>query len=496
MNVAAYLLESGLDDAPAIRTARGEWSYAELRRGVAAAMSRLEAQDLPPGSPVALKAPNGFFWVCAYLATLALGHVVVPIPAGLTAEEVGRRLDFVGCRTIFLARGDAAPDATPAGPLVVLAEDGSEPDGRLTLPGGPFDATRNAVYAFTSGTTGKPRVVRHTHQNIRANTESILGYLRLRPDDRMMVVLPFSYVFGASLLHTHLRVGASMVIQPSFAFPEAVVNQMEHEGCTGFAGVPSNFHLLLRSSSFAFRRLPALRTIQQAGGKLPPVLVEELIAAQPQADLFVMYGQTEATARLSYLPPDLARAKPGSVGKGIPGVDLQVLHEDGAAVAPGEVGEIWATGENISPGYLADPAATAAKFPGGRLRTGDLATIDRDGFIYIVDRREDFLKPWGIRVASQDIEAAAIRLQDLVAAAAVGLPDEAAGERIELVVVRAPGSGIDGAAVLDHCRRLLAPPMVPARVHFVERLPLNVNGKVAKGELRQWCLDRGAGPVS
>ena len=142
------------------------------------------------------------------------------------------------------------------------------------------------------------------------------------------------------------------------------------------AGVPSSFQLLLRASTFAQRALPSLRLIQQAGGKLPPVLIEELLAATPAARLFVMYGQTEATARLSYLPPDKLQDKSGSIGKGIPGVELRVLDESGEPVAPGERGEIYATGANISPGYYDDAEGSVAKFTPYGLRTGDLAVVD------------------------------------------------------------------------------------------------------------------------
>src|SRR5262249_23699857 len=150
-------------------------------------------------------------------------------------------------------------------------------------------------------------------------------------------------------------VGGSIVLCNQFVFPEVALDLMERERCTGLAGVPSSFQLLLRASSFRSRELPSLRLIQQAGGRLAPVLVEELLAAQPGAELFVMYGQTEATARLSYVPPDRLLDKLGSIGKGIPGVELRVLDDEGRPVPVGQTGEIVAFGANISPGYFGDP---------------------------------------------------------------------------------------------------------------------------------------------
>jgi len=256
--------------------------------------------------------------------------------------------------------------------------------------------------------------------------------------------------------------------------------------------VPSSFQLLLRASTFAQRALPSLRLIQQAGGKLSPVLIEELLTAAPAAQLFVMYGQTEATARLSCIPPDKLIEKPGSIGKGIPGVTLRVLDEAGQPVPPGQRGEIYAAGANISPGYYGDPAESTAKFTPHGLRTGDLAVVDDDGYIYIVDRRDDFIKSWGHRISSQEVEAAALRMPQLVSVAVVGVPDDAAGETLALFVTPAPGAEITPAAVLAVCRQHLPKHMVPHSVVILEAMPVTANGKIAKRELREMAVPRAA----
>jgi acyl-CoA synthetase (AMP-forming)/AMP-acid ligase II len=338
---------------------------------------------------------------------------------------------------------------------------------------------------FTSGTTARPKAVRVTHRNIQANTDSIVAYLDLRDTDHMMVILPFFYCFGTSLLHTHLRVGASLAISNSFTFPETTLDMMESSGCTGFAGVPSSFQLLLRISTFKKRALPKLRLIQQAGGRLQDVLIEELAAAKPDAKIYVMYGQTEATARLSYLPPAMLRAKLGSVGRGIPGVELSVLGEDGRPVLPGGVGEIFARGDSISPGYFNDPAATAEKFIGGALRTGDLATVDEEGYIFIVDRKDDFIKSWGYRVSSQEVESCVLQLPDIVSAAAVGMPNLASGEAIYVFVTVRPEVVLTTDAIKAHCREHLAKHMIPEVVRIIDKMPLNSSGKIVKSELRR-----------
>ncbi|MHB1010525.1 MAG: class I adenylate-forming enzyme family protein [Propionibacteriaceae bacterium] len=446
MNTADYLVSGGADDAVAVLDADGPHTYSELRRAVAGMVLALDG--LPARARVGIVGPNSFGWVVGYLASLSAGAVAVPVPQAVPPDAVADRLAQVHASAVVLGRREERRigGRLPSGMRRVVGV----PEGDDLAAGVSVAEDDDAVYLFTSGTTGSPRVVRVTHANIQANTDSILSYLGLTAADRILVVPPFSYAFGASLLHTHLRVGATLVIQPDAAFPQSIVDRLRTERCTGFAGVPSTFHLLLRSSAFGQTPLPDLRTIQQAGGKLARPLLDELVQAQPQARVFVMYGQTEATARLSYLPPQELTRHPGSIG--IPGVELRVVTPDGDPVRPGQVGEIWARGRNISPGYLDDPEATQRKMPGGVLRTGDLAEVDEEG--YIVDRQEDFIKPWGIRVGSQEVESAAIQLTEDV--------------------------------VLGHCRTRLEKHAVPSRVHFVERLPLN--GKVVKAALRELCL--------
>jgi len=488
MNTSDYLLERADDASVALIEPAGRRTYGELRAAAARIAGELAGLGLEPGARVGVIGPNSLFWVASYLAIMKLGLVAVPFSLMLTPADAARNARFADCGVVLADRrqrrafGDAFPDGTR-----VIFDDVLETVGATAWPSTPagFDDRAEAALMFTSGTTAAPKAVRVTHGNIQANTESIVEYLGLRRDDRMLVILPFFYCFGTSLLHTHLRAGGSLALCNSFTFPETALDMMEREACTGFAGVPSSFQLLLRISTFKARKLPSLRLIQQAGGKLHGVLVEELAASKPDARVFVMYGQTEATARLSYLPPEDLFRKPGSIGKGIPGVTLSVVGEDGRPVLPGQVGEILASGENVSPGYLNDPAASAEKFADGTLRTGDLATVDEEGYIYVVDRKDDFIKSWGYRVSSQEIESCVLAIPDIVSAAAVGVPDMQAGEAIVAFIAVRPGSGVSEGSVLEHCRARLGKHMVPREVRIVGALPLNPNGKVLKSELRR-----------
>ncbi len=490
MNTADYLLENAKDEDIALVDAGKKRNYGELKQAAARVAGELGALGLPPGSRVGLVGQNSLFWAASYLAIMKSGCVAVPFSTMLTPEDALRNAQWADCKAVLIDRKQKRNFGTafPAG-ISILFDDilESQDPSVWAAPATGFDAQSDAALMFTSGTTSKPKAVRVTHANIQANTNSIIEYLALRADDCMLVILPFFYCFGTSLLHTHLRVGGRLALCNSFTFPETALDMMEKEGCTGIAGVPSSYQLLLRISTFKSRELPRLRLIQQAGGKLHGVLVEELVASKPKAKVFVMYGQTEATARLSHLPPEDLTRKLGSIGKGIPGVKLRVVGEDGKLVGPGQVGEIIASGANISPGYLNDPEASAQKFINGELHTGDLAVVDEDGYIFIVDRKDDFIKSWGYRVSSQEVESCILQLTDIVSAAVIGVPDIEAGESIHAFITLRPDSTLQPQAVIDHCRGKLGKHMVPEKVHIIKALPLNTNGKVVKGELRKFA---------
>jgi long-chain acyl-CoA synthetase len=495
MNTADFLLAAGNTSAVAVVDGSRTVTYGRLRAAVARLAGVLNASGGGPGDRVGIIARNSFFWIAAYLAALYTGRVAVPFPITSAPGDARRQAQWVGAEFFFLER----TQARRFGPVVqgaVVIDDSILDSVGSDLDAGNFDWVPvavnlgdDAVLQLTSGTTSAPKAVRVTHGNIQANTAAILEYLELQPDDRMLVVLPFSYCFGASLLHTHLRIGGSVLLCHTLTYPETVVELIRANGATGFAGVPSTYQLLLRASSLRSRPLPSLRHLQQAGGKLPPSLIDELMAAQPNARLFIMYGQTEATARLSFLPPQEIHARRGSIGRGISGVSLRVVDANDVDVAPGQVGEIIASGPSITSGYWNDPRATAEKFRGEQLRTGDVATVDEDGYIYVVDRITDFIKSWGFRISSQQIEEAATGVPGIDSASAVGVPDENAGEAIVLFVVP-QDEALSVDDILRALRRALPKHMVPHEVRFVHRLPLNANGKPIKSRLRELAASK------
>jgi acyl-CoA synthetase (AMP-forming)/AMP-acid ligase II len=497
-NVYDYLLSGKDPEKIALILPDGEKTYGDILFSSQVIASYLLQQGYSKGDRILLIGENSFFWVASYLGILRAGLVCVPLPANAPEETVSyiaqvteAKLACVPAR-VFL-KNKLRLDIPVLTDLPARAPDNPEPgpsidETAVISRGHEFPQISRddlAALMFTSGTTGKPRGVMVSHGNIIANTNSIIQYLRLSADDRIMTVLPFHYCFGASLLHTHLRVGGSLVIDPRFMFPEKILERLRETECTGFAGVPSHYQILLRKSSLRQHSFPHLRYVQQAGGHLATAFVRELREALPGTEIFVMYGQTEATARLSYMPPEMLDKKPGSIGKGIPGVKLRVLCE-GRDAAPGEVGEIVAEGENITQGYWRAEEETAAVFHDGGLYTGDLATMDEDGYIFIVDRAKDFIKCGGNRVSCRQIEEKLLEFDGLLEAAVIGVPDEVLGEAVKAFVVsrQAEESSLEDI-LREFCKRNFLPALVPKEFVFLDALPKNASGKVAKFALRE-----------
>ncbi len=501
INVAQYLLVGKDSRRTALSFLQSTVSYGDLTAQagrIAAYLLRCHAR---PGDRVLLVSDNSFFWVACYLGTLQAGLITVLIPANSSASDLASVLRMSGAGIVCAQASVVATYGSAFSGTHLLTDRASPPAPRVlsqvncstlssTQPPvtdyAPVNHDQLAAVVFTSGSTGQPRGVMITHSNIIANTESIVSYLSLNQQDRMMAVLPFHYCYGASLLHTHLRVGGEVVVDNRFMYPETVLQRMKDLQCTGFAGTPSHFQILLRGSSLKRKRFPSLRHVQQAGGHLAPIFVRELMETLPDTRIYIMYGQTEATARLSYLAPEMLEAKLGSIGKGAPGVTLRVLDEQGRDVRPGEVGEIVAEGANVAKGYWHEPKESETVFRNGLLYTGDLARIDEDGFIYIVDRTKDFLKCRGEKISCRQIEEAVVECGELVEAAVVGIPDDVLGEAVKVFAVPR-NKHVDGLEerIASYCRTRLPLHQLPKQIVVLRSLPKNIAGKVMKSILKR-----------
>lgn len=431
---------------------------------------------LGKGNECLLLSENTPFFVIAYLAIIKSGNTALLVETRIVDEQLATIFRECHIRISFVQkkyRSKITDNGTVCTEDILL--DIPHIDQHVSSP---LENNDIAVVIFTSGSTGAKKGVMLTHRNLCANTESIVQYLGLTPEDRICATLPFFYCYGASLLHTHIRTGGSILLSNNI-FLGGVIRDINTFSCTGFAGVPSTYQILINKTPFLKEKLPTLRYMQQAGGQLPNKYILLIADAFPEKKFFVMYGATEATARMSYLPPDLVLSKLGSIGKGIPGVTLEVLDVNGKPVQPGETGEITACGDNIMKGYYGDPEGTRGIIKNGRLFTGDLGTVDEEGYIYIIGRAKNIIKSGGYRISPNEIEEFICSLDGVMGCVVFGLPDEIMGEAVVAVVQ--PGEVPEPALkkeILTRCTQHLPSYKIPKAIFFVREFPLNASDKV------------------
>lgn len=465
-------------------------SYSSLLHEVRLFASRLVLQGFEQGNRLAIALPNSIEFVTAYYGTLMAGGIAVLMNVAGKAVEFSAWLTDCDASYLCYPRGNQEIDRALASMV--------KPPGHLlpSAPGVPGASADPGVLAsltigrndpacilYTSGTTGKPKGVVLSHGNLLSNTEAIVSFLGLTSTDSIVTVLPFYYAFGSSVLHSHIGAGGRIVLEKNLLYPHAVVDTLVKEQATGFAGVPSTYALLLARVKLDQFDLSSLRYFAQAGGPMSPTLTQRLRDAVPHAAVFVMYGQTEATARLTYLPPDRLADKMGSVGVPVSGVQIQIRREDSTLANVDEIGEVWACGPNIMLGYWRNALATAEVKDGRWLNTGDVGRVDADGFLFIAGRRSDIIKAGAHRVHPQDIEDVIAELPQVQEVAVIGEEDELLGEAIKAFVVQSTEAVLSQMQIQAHCRSRLASYKVPRTVEFVAALPKTPNGKIRRNEL-------------
>ncbi|HEX2493682.1 MAG TPA: AMP-binding protein, partial [Steroidobacter sp.] len=486
----------------AVQRADVRVSFAALWQTAQHFAGYLQREGLHRGDRVALLLNNSADCIAAIYGTLLAGGIAVTLNAAAKSREFVSWLGHSGAAFLVAeARSDAAEALAQLAPrprVITVGPDAFDPDlgpavrfeevinaAQPPLTRLSNEESQAACILYTSGTTGRPKGVVLTHGNLSSNNAAIVQYLSLHEHDSVLSILPFYYSYGASVLHSHIQCGGRIVLEPNFVYPHLVVENLARQQVSGFAGVPSTFALLLSRVDLRKYDLSTVRYLTQAGGAMSPALTQRLRSAIPSARLYVMYGQTEATARLSYLAPDMLDAKIGSVGVAVPGVQLEIRREDGSTAAPMEIGEVWARGPNIMQGYWRDEAATKAVTHAGWLKTGDLGYQDEDGYLYLAGRRSDIIKTGAHRVHPKDVEEVLQELEQVVEAAVVGVDDELLGQAIAAFVVLAPNSQLDAREIKTHCLKRLASYKVPKSVEFVTQLPKTSSGKVRRIELME-----------
>lgn len=345
-----------------------------------------------------------------------------------------------------------------------------------------------ATIIYTSGSTGEPKGVMSAHYNVVAAAKSISHYLKNMEDDIIMDVLPLSFDYGLYQILMAFLFGGTVVIERSFIYPYKIMEKLVQEKVTGFPIVPTMAAILLEMENLSKFDLSSLRYISNTAAALPVPYIKRLQNLFPHIEIYSMYGLTECK-RVSYLPPNQLKKRPGSVGIPIPNEEVFIVNEDGQKVKAGEVGELVVRGSNVMQGYWNDPEETSRTFRPGRYRgdtllyTGDLFKKDEDEYLYFIARKDDLIKTKGERVSPKEIENTLCEINGVVEAAVVGVPDDIFGQAIKAFIVTNKISDLTERHIMKYCMENLEPFMIPKYVEFRKTLQKTDSGKIDKKKL-------------
>lgn len=481
----ARLLWDAADAGPeraAIRDGDVTWTYGALASRAAAIADAVGA-SIARGDRVGILLPHGADGAAAFYGASAAGAIVTVLNWLYRPRQVEHVVAHAGVRVLVTSREWLSQQARPLGGdvRIVLVED-------LPLEGhatpADVDDGDPAQINYTSGSTGGPKGVVMSHDNLLAGIRTVVSYLGITREDRIASLLPFSFVYGFNQLNCAVATGASLDIMASALAPE-IVRSLARQECTVLAGVPPLWMQLLRVADFA-TPIHSLRLVTCAGGRLSPEGVKALRAAQPQAELYLMYGLTEVF-RSTYLPPSEVDEHPDSMGRAVPGSAVYVLRDDGTPCDDGEVGELVHAGPTVALGYWQDPETTARVFRPNptpdaaqphlarAVFSGDLVKRDHEGRLYYVGRRDRMIKTLGFRVSPDEIADVIYASRQASEVAITSEPDDNRGERIVAHVVLAPDGALD--ALRRWCGVELPRHMQPARWDVRDSIPRNASGK-------------------
>jgi amino acid adenylation domain-containing protein len=469
----------------------GGLSYAELHTAAGAFASFLRRRGAKPGDRVALLLPNGIDAAIAIWGTLEAGCVIVPLHASLRGDALVQTLRDADVQWLVpapeaCAHLSALDAAGLAIPRIMVSE--AIHDAEHLPPGATADVQQLGALIYTSGSTGEPKGVMLSHANMIAAIGMVNGYLRLTGHDIIYSPLPLSSSYGLYQLLLGLSIGATVVLDRSFAFPVKSLSLIAREKATVMAAVPTMLGWMANSPALAQHDLASLRLLTSAAAALPPDHALKLRQRLPTARLFVMYGQTECK-RISWLDPEQLEQRPGSVGRGMAGQEHRVVDAAGLPAKPGEPGELQVRGPHVMSGYWQRPQESALKLQpaedGGLpwLKTGDLFTVDAEGYLFFVGRSDEILKIGGHKVSPTEIENVLCQIPGVLEAAVTGMPDSVWGEAAVAHLVKSRDSQLTEEDVKRYCSQHLRGFMVPRVIRFEKELPKTASGKTLKRQL-------------
>jgi len=506
MRLLHNLLERTAQRAPdkiALVVAGQRFTYAQIDSEASRLARGLRARGVARGDRVAIFADNGVEVVVSIFAALKAGAVFMPVNSLTKGDKLAYLLNDsrAAClvttqalREIWeraLANNESVRACVVSG---LPAHDGNErlssyeavlADDSQELKSSSTIDQDLASIIYTSGSTGEPKGVMLTHLNMVSAAQSVNGYLGMTGEDVILCALPLAFDYGLYQVLMGFMVGATVVLERSFAFPVKILQTAASEAVTVFPGVPTMFSMIMGLGNLAQFDLSRLRMITNTAAALSERHIRELRELFPQATLFSMYGLTECK-RVTYLPPQQLDIRPTSVGRGMPNEEVWLVDEQSRRLPNGSTGELVIRGSNLMRGYWEKPEQTARRlkpgpYPGEMvLYSGDIFRTDEEGYLYFVARKDDIIKSRGEKVSPKEVGKVLEALDGVQDAAVVGVPDEVLGEAIKAFVVLRPGCRHSEKDVLRHCQGRLESFMVPKHVAIVGELPKTDTGKIKK----------------
>jgi long-chain acyl-CoA synthetase len=497
VNLAA-IIEPHPADATALISRGRTTTYGELREQVGGLRGGLVGLGIDPGDRVGILCANNWYFVASYLAVLGVGGVAVPLNPLSPARELERELAAVGARALMVGPAGRATaegigrDRLPVLEFVIHAEGRSGDDDVVLLDDllatAPVPVVERqpddlAVLIFTSGTAGSPKAAMLSHGNLLANIDQVVG---LRgggdPTDVGFGVLPMFHIYGLNVvLGTALHAGASVLLIERFD-PSSAVEAIVKHGVTVLGGAPQMWASWAAMTDLPADSFASVKVATSGAARLDAT-VAHAIRDRFGLEVGEGYGLTEAS-------PVVTAAiglpwRPGSVGAPVDGLEVRLVDGDGADVLVGDPGEILVKGPNVFQGYWNDADATNACIDAdGWLHTGDIALVDDEGFLFLVDRAKDLIIVSGFNVFPAEVEEVLLELDGVAECAVVGVPHPHTGEAVKAFVVVEPGRAVEEDAVIEFAAQHLARYKCPQKVNFVDELPQNLSGKVLKRALR------------
>jgi long-chain acyl-CoA synthetase len=491
----AHMIDAHAAERVALISRNSETTYGELRDQVARLRGGLAGHGVSSGDRVVIVCANNRYFAISYLAIVGLGAIAVPLNPESPAAELEREIAEVTPVAVIVGPGPAGAwskiaAATREAIATVVYAEGDAPAGGVALtdlllsePEPALDVDRDhlAVMMFTSGTAGPPRAAMLSHGNLLANIEQTLSvHDETRPGDVVYGVLPLFHIFGLTVvLGLTFTVGATVLLVQRFD-PATAVESIVQRRVTIVPGAPAMWVAFAYFDDVPDDAFATVRLALSGASRLPMTAAEQF-ERRFGVTIREGYGLTEAAPVVTSSTGMAVRL--GSVGRVLAGQEVRLVGDDGEDVAAGDAGEIWVRGPNVFQGYWHDPDATARVLRDGWLRTGDIATTDDDGYLYLVDRAKDLIIVSGFNVYPAEVEEVLALHPSVAEVAVIGVPHPHHGEAVKAYVVRAPGVDVGEDALIEHCTNFLARYKCPAKVVFVDQLPRNASGKVLRREL-------------